>query len=178
MLKMRSVLHCAILLPSRCKQWGAWVSYVEPAVHRFPIKFSQRRVTHWLRHQYIGNLKAPACSPIAWLVLQYRPTWHVKLFHKVGQHLPIPGRPGLSSFYVVRFFLIDQNWPALDTSISMLLRIGMISPNIAKGTTDPRVEFIFPKSYRKFKRKSWSNFIFRFLTKHQLEISTKHQHFH
>ena len=50
--------------------------------------------------------------------------------------------------------------------------------NIAKGTTDPRVEFILPKSYRKFKRKSWSNFIFRILTKHQLEISTKHQHFH
>ena len=25
--------------------------------------------------------------------------------------------------------------------------------NIAKGTTDPRVEFILPKSYRKFKRK-------------------------
>ena len=50
--------------------------------------------------------------------------------------------------------------------------------NIAKGTTDPRVEFIFPKSYRKFKLKSWSNFIFRILTKHQLEIPTKHQHFH
>ena len=26
--------------------------------------------------------------------------------------------------------------------------------NIAKGTTDPRVEFILPKSYRKFKHKS------------------------
>ena len=26
--------------------------------------------------------------------------------------------------------------------------------NIAKGTTDPRVEFILPKSYHKFKRKS------------------------
>ena len=61
MLKMRSVLHCAILLPSRCKQWGAWVSYVEPAVHRFPIKFSQRRVVHWLRHQYIGNLREGTC---------------------------------------------------------------------------------------------------------------------
>ena len=58
---MRSVLHCAILLPSRCKQWGAWVSYVEPAVHRFPIKFSQRRVVHWLRHQYIGNLREGTC---------------------------------------------------------------------------------------------------------------------
>ena len=50
--------------------------------------------------------------------------------------------------------------------------------NIAKGTTDPRVEFILPKSYRKFKRKSCSTFIFRILTKHLLEISTKHQHFH
>ena len=61
MLKMRSVLHCAILLPSRCKQQGAWVFYVEPAVHRFPIKFSQRRVVHWLRHQYIGNLREGTC---------------------------------------------------------------------------------------------------------------------
>ena len=50
--------------------------------------------------------------------------------------------------------------------------------NIAKGTTDPRVEFILPKSYCKFKHKSWSNFIFRILTRHQLEISTKHQHLH
>ena len=50
--------------------------------------------------------------------------------------------------------------------------------NIAKGTTHPRVQFILPKSYRKFKHKSWSNFIFRILTKHQLEISTKHQHLH
>ena len=50
--------------------------------------------------------------------------------------------------------------------------------NIAKGTTDPRVEFILPKLYRKFKHKSWSKFIFRILTQHQLEISTKHQHLH
>ena len=28
------------------------------------------------------------------------------------------------------------------------------SKNIAKGTTDPRVEFILPKSYHKFQRKS------------------------
>ena len=47
--------------------------------------------------------------------------------------------------------------------------------NIAKGTTDPRVEFILPKSYCKFKHKYWSNFIFRNLTQHQqnLSISTK-----
>ena len=131
MLKMRSVLHCAILLPSRYKQWGAWVSYHERAVHRFPIKFSQRRVVHWLRHQCIGNLRMrpPACSPIARLVLQYWPTWHVKLFHKVGQHCfaSIPGRPGLSSFSVVRFSLTEPNWPVLDTPISILLRSGMIS---------------------------------------------------
>ena len=50
--------------------------------------------------------------------------------------------------------------------------------NIAKGTTDPRVEFILPKSYCKFKHESWSNFIFRIFTQHQLEISTKHQHLH
>ena len=50
--------------------------------------------------------------------------------------------------------------------------------NIAKGTTDPRVEFILPKSYRKFKRKSWSNFIFSiltFLTKHQLQLQNLDQ---
>ena len=34
--------------------------------------------------------------------------------------------------------------------------------NIAKGTTDPRVEFFLPK----FKHKSWSNFIFRISTQH------------
>ena len=74
--------------------------------------------------------RAPACCPIARLVLQYWPTWHVKLFHKVGQHClaSIPGRPGPSYFWAVRFYLIDQNWPVLDTSIFMLLRIGMISP--------------------------------------------------
>ena len=73
--------------------------------------------------------RAPACCPIAGLVLQYRPTWNVKLFHKVGQHClaSIPGRPGLSSFWAVRFYLIGQNWPVLDTSISILFNIGMIS---------------------------------------------------
>ena len=46
--------------------------------------------------------------------------------------------------------------------------------NIAKGTTDPGIEFILPiqsnflGSYHKFKHKSWSNFIFRISTKHQL----------
>ena len=40
--------------------------------------------------------------------------------------------------------------------------------NIAKGTTDPRVEFSLTTSYHKFKHKSWSNFIFRISTKHQL----------
>ena len=44
--------------------------------------------------------------------------------------------------------------------------------NIAKGTTDPRVEFILPKLnylriYHKFKHKSWSHFIFKISTKHQ-----------
>ena len=32
--------------------------------------------------------------------------------------------------------------------------------------------------YHKFKRKSWSHFIFRISTKNQLKISTKHQHLH
>ena len=34
------------------------------------------------------------------------------------------------------------------------------------------------KSYHKFKRKSWWHFIFRISTKHQVKISTKHQHLH
>ena len=36
----------------------------------------------------------------------------------------------------------------------------------------------FLKSYQMFKHKSWSHFIFWILTKHQLKISTKHQHLH
>ena len=36
----------------------------------------------------------------------------------------------------------------------------------------------FLRSYQKFKHKSWSHFIFRISTKHQLKISTKHQHLH
>ena len=50
---------------------------------------------------------------------------------------------------------------------------GRIYWNIAKGTTDPRVEFIFPKkptgSYHKFKHKFWSNFIFKISIKHFLQ---------
>ena len=34
------------------------------------------------------------------------------------------------------------------------------------------------RSYHKFKHKSWSHFIFRISTKHQLKILTKHQHLH
>ena len=40
--------------------------------------------------------------------------------------------------------------------------------NIAKGTTDPRVELCY-QSLNKFKHKSWSNFIFRISTKHSLQ---------
>ena len=44
--------------------------------------------------------------------------------------------------------------------------------NIAKGTTDPRMSSSYQSnflgSYHKFKHKSWSNFIFRISTKHQL----------
>ena len=36
----------------------------------------------------------------------------------------------------------------------------------------------FLRAYYKFKHKSWSHFIFRISTKHQLKISTKHQHLH
>ena len=34
------------------------------------------------------------------------------------------------------------------------------------------------RSYHKFKHKSWAHFIFRIQSKHQLKISTKHQHLH
>ena len=36
----------------------------------------------------------------------------------------------------------------------------------------------FFRSHRKFKHKSWSHFIFRISTNHQLKISSKHQHLH
>ena len=36
----------------------------------------------------------------------------------------------------------------------------------------------FLRSYHKFKHKSWSHFIFRISTKHQLKLSTRHQHLH
>ena len=36
----------------------------------------------------------------------------------------------------------------------------------------------FLRPYHKFKHKSWSHIIFRISTKHQLKISTKHQHIH
>ena len=45
-----------------------------------------------------------------------------------------------------------------------LNEISDIYTNIAKGTTDPRVEFI-----SQVQHKSQSNFIFRILTKHQLQ---------
>ena len=48
-----------------------------------------------------------------------------------------------------------------------------IRENIAKGATDPRVEFRLPKwpvgSYHKFSHRSWSYFIFRISTKHLLQ---------
>ena len=43
----------------------------------------------------------------------------------------------------------NSNFRALDMFFSTI-----VLRNIAKGTTDPRVEFILPKSYHKFKRKS------------------------
>ena len=62
------------------------------------------------------------------------------------------------------------------------LKSDRVNQNIAKGTTDPRIEFILTKwllkSYHEFKHLSWSHFIIRISTKHQLKISTKHQHLH
>ena len=57
-------------------------------------------------------------------------------------------------------------FPDVDDLLNFKLIIYPDEVNIAKGTTDPRVEFILPKSYCKFKHKSWSNFIFRISTKH------------
>ena len=42
-------------------------------------------------------------------------------------------------------------------------------PNVAKSTTEPRVECLFLRSHHKFLHKSWSNFIFRISSKHQLQ---------
>ena len=52
--------------------------------------------------------------------------------------------------------------------------------NMAKGTTDPRVECSnqsnFFSSYYEVLHNSWSNFSFRILTKLNFKISSKHQH--
>ena len=54
--------------------------------------------------------------------------------------------------------------------------------NIAKGTTDPRVEFILPKklleAMSQVQTQIFIKFIFRISTKNQLKISTKLQHLH
>ena len=42
----------------------------------------------------------------------------------------------------------------------------------------PSCQSNFLRSYHKFKHKSWAHFIFRIPSKHQLKISTKHQHLH
>ena len=130
MLKMRSVLHCAILLPSRCKQWGAWVSYVEPAVHRFPIKFSQRRVVHWLRHQYIGNLREGTCLlPNCRASTTISTNLKRQTLSQGWATLPCLNSRETQAFLFLggQIYLIDQSWPVLDTSISILFNIGMIS---------------------------------------------------
>ena len=55
--------------------------------------------------------------------------------------------------------------PLICTSVFHVKSSCSADQNIAKGTTHPRVEFSLPK----FKHKSWSNFIFRISTKHQLQ---------
>jgi len=56
-------------------------------------------------------------------------------------------------------------------NLGIKLQIPIISENIAKGTTDPRLECScqsnFFRSYSEVLHKFWSNFIFRILTKHQ-----------
>ena len=134
MLKMRSVLHCVILLPSRCKQWGAWVSYVEPAVHRFPIKFSQRRVVHWLRHQYIGNLREGTCLlPNCQASTTISTNLKRQTLSQGWATLPCLNSRETQAFLFLggQIYLIDQSWPVLDTSISILFNIGMISKKTA-----------------------------------------------
>ena len=52
-----------------------------------------------------------------------------------------------------------------DFVVMFIDRVAVWLENIAKDTTDPRVEFCLPK----FLQKSWSNLIFRISTKHQLQ---------
>jgi len=56
-------------------------------------------------------------------------------------------------------------------NLDIKLQIPIISENIAKGTTDPRLECScqsnFFRSYSKVLHKFWSNFIFRISIKHQ-----------
>ena len=64
--------------------------------------------------------------------------------------------------YILLYFL---------AMIVVILRQPVNLKSIAKGTTDPRVEYqsnLF-RSYQKFKHKSWSNMFFRISTKHQLQ---------
>ena len=49
------------------------------------------------------------------------------------------------------YFLLEQ---VEELVLVVQVHLGFCTKNIAKGTMDPRVEFILPKSYRKFKRKS------------------------
>ena len=72
-------------------------------------------------------------------------------------------QPGETSFGIQLSQPDWELWNRKETDIGVIWYLGL---NIAKGTTDPRVEFILPKSYCKFKHKSWSNFIFRILTQH------------
>ena len=50
--------------------------------------------------------------------------------------------------------LITMEEGQFGTRKRKILKMMALKRNIAKGTTDPRVEFILPKSYCKFKHKS------------------------
>ena len=86
--------------------------------------------------------------------LTFRLLAHLDNDHETEDFVRVEGGTYSSHFIVneVRFCLFVMG--------SFIICKQTWDVNIAKGTTDPRVEFILPKSYRKFKRKSWSNFIF------------------
>ena len=78
---------------------------------------------------------------------------------------------------------IRKCYGKLFSSSSSSCTIGIFDRNIAKGTTDPRVEFSLPKSlvyvismFIKFKKKTWSRLSSESRRSINFKILTKHQY--
>ena len=67
------------------------------------------------------------------------------------------------------YFFLRQNELSFKQTLPKAQRTQGLSPSCQSN---------FLRSYHKFKKKSWAHFIFRIPSKHQLKISTKHQHLH